>query len=263
MSEIPLRAVILDNDETTGSYMIIYSIINEIALIKTISVYNYHLILQRLAQWMVTHNLFRPGIRTLLRTIRTLKKAKALDAVVMYTNQTGEINLTLQKKPYNTSIPYIIAHMLEFLNDSSILFDCILTRDKKVKRMPNGWYPKKFSRILDLYPERPRDIRQMVFVDDMSTPEYIHAQDILETHKTEDSWYCITPYYRNLSSHEVHECVHHCFEGIVDFKKYPDIFKNIFSYYQEYYHKQPSSAPNAKHFFELSDHLIRKFPVPV
>jgi hypothetical protein len=264
MSEAPLRAVILDNDETTGSYMIIYSIITGITTVSApISLENYHLILQRLAHWMVTHNVFRPGIRALLRTIFTLKKAKALDAVVMYTNQTGEIIIQLEENIYRTSVPNIISYMLEFLNDSSILFDCILTRDESVKRLPNGWYPKNFSRILDFYPNRPRDIRQMVFVDDMSLPEYIHAHDIPDTHKTEESWYFIPPYYRYLSQKEVYECVFHCLEGIVDFEKNPDIFKKIFTYYQDHYHKHPSSTPNAKHFLELSEHLIRKFHVLV
>ena len=263
MSDEPLRAIILDNDETTGSYILVYSILIGVTMTNTLTRNDFCLILQRLARWMIIHNVFRPGLRTLLDTISTLRKGNAIDAIIMYTNQTGEMEFLLENKKYNISVPQSIAYMIDFLTDCKPFFDSILMRVEGTKPDPNGWFPKTFSRILNLYPNKPKDIRQIVFVDDLSTPEYIHAYDIPNTHKSLESWYPIRPYYRYLSDHEIRECIRTCFEDIIDLQNHPYFFKDILDYYRAYYHNLPSSSPNAKHFIALSEYLIKRFPIPI
>jgi hypothetical protein len=221
---------------------------------------DYHLILQRLAKWMIIHNVFRPGLRTLLYTISTLKQTKAIDSVIMYTNQAGEFKLQLENETYTTTVPQALVYMMEVLNNFTQLFDFVLMRTEDVKPHPNGWFPKTFSRILNYYPQKPKDIRGMIFVDDLSTPEYIHAHDIPDALKSEESWYPITPYFRNLSKNEIRDCIRTCFKGIPNLEKQPSISIIILTYYEEYYRKFPSSAPNAKPFLALSEYLMRRYP---
>jgi hypothetical protein len=223
----------------------------------------FHLILQRLAKWMIIHNVFRPGLRVLLHTISTLKKTRAIDAVIMYTNQAGEFKLQMDNETYTTTVPQTLVYMMEVLNDFKQLFDCILMRTEDVIPHPNGWFPKTFSRILDHYPQKPKDIRQMVFVDDLSAPKYILADDIPDALKSEESWYPITPYFRNLSKNELRDCMRTCFKGIQSLEKQSYIAIIVLSYYEEHYRKYPSSAPNAKPFLALSEYLIRRFRQPI
>lgn len=264
MSEDALRAIILDNDETTGSYTLVYSILIGITTVKGITQENYGIILKRLASWMVAHNVFRPGLKSVIETIAHLKKKMVIDTVIMYTNQTGEdIPINLKEGNRITSLPRTIAFMMEYLNDSKPVFDLILTRPLNAKYLLNGWCPKKFSRVLKFYPNKPKDIRKMVFVDDMGTPEYIYAHDILDTRKSKESWYPIPPYYRYLSTIEIHDCLRTCFEDIYDLEKNSVLRDIIIDCYEEHYHKEPSSLPNAAHFMMLSQHLRLRFPVPV
>jgi hypothetical protein len=66
--------------------------------------------------------------------------------------------------------------MMNYLVDATV-FDCMLSRPPNADN--SKWIMKSFSRILDLYPLRPKDIRQMVFIDDMAFPNFIDAKDIL------------------------------------------------------------------------------------
>ena len=264
MSEEALRAIILDNDQTTGSYTLVYSILIGLKTTNNITQENYKIIFKRLAAWMIKHNVFRPGIKSILETIAYLKKENAVDAVIIYTNQINEnIHMKLKEGNRITSLPRTISYMMQYLNDDKPLFDYILTRPLDANILSNGWCPKKFSRVLDLYPNKPKDIRKIVFIDDMGTPEYICAHDIPETHKSKEAWYPISPYYRHLSTREIIICVWTCFEGIYDLKNNKILLDVILDCYEERHDNQPSSVPIAVDFLTLSDHLIQRFPLPV
>jgi hypothetical protein len=258
----PLRAIILDNDETTGSYMIIYTILTGLSKCADVTEEAIRIILQRLATWMITHNVFRPGIRAVLRTILELKKHKAIDVVIMYTNQMGHYTFTTKDDiKTSISVPLCISYMMSWLCDSNLIFDKILMRSESAKRDANGRHPKSFSRILDLYPTRPRDIRHMIFVDDFADPNFIHAHDIPKHGLCEESWHHIDPYFRRLSYAELMNCLETCFEDTFVLQDHT-LVEEMVSYYYKYAPLR-SSAPNANPFLNLCSQLIRRFPLPV
>ena len=69
----PLRAIIIDNDETTGSYTILFAMICALRQIPNIEMSRVATILQRLGTWMIRHRVFRPGLRMFVQTLLQLK----------------------------------------------------------------------------------------------------------------------------------------------------------------------------------------------
>jgi hypothetical protein len=83
----PLRAVILDNDETTGSYAIVFAIVHVLQIAESKNQVFVGHVLERLAKWMVAQRVFRPGIRNFLGNLISLREDNKIDAIIMYTNQ--------------------------------------------------------------------------------------------------------------------------------------------------------------------------------
>jgi hypothetical protein len=240
----PLRAVILDNDETTGSYLIIFSVLQILRdhEIKTESFIKS--ILDKLYEWMILHNCFRPGLRNLLETLITLRKNNQIEAIIMYTNQ-----LELQPKedmpPLLFSAPMCIAYMMSKMVGESV-FDHILTR-------PTGPIQKSFERILNLYPEYPRDIRDITFVDDLATPCYITASTIPRNKIDESSWYKVEPYNRIFSHSDIVKLADSIFNHNQKFTE------TICMYYMMNIHDPKNSTPNATTLLKLCEFLKRRY----
>lgn len=210
----PLRAIILDNDETTGSYTIVFAMLEFLRQAKSISMESVATILTRLGTWMVTHNVFRPGIRNLLTTCAFLRNNGYIDQIIMYTNQSEvQPPSTYQPSedfpPFLWSPPSSIAYMMEQLIQEP-LFDLILAREKGAQQSQK----KEWRRILEVYPDRPMDIRNMVFIDDNADPSFILAGRIPNTNRHPSCWYRVTPYKRCLTERELIDCVHTCFGQI-------------------------------------------------
>lgn len=257
MPQPPLRAVILDNDETTGSYGILFAIVAVLQEIPSLDMGFVCGILQKLARWMIAKNVFRPGLKNLLQTCVGLKKQNLIDVIVMYTNQLEE---TLpQEIIYKDnialilwSIPRCITYMMNHLVDANI-FDCILTRPPNADN--TKWIMKSFSRVLNMYPLRPNDIRQMVFIDDMAFPLYIDAKDVPPHYREATSWQPVEAYHRRLSAKEFVDCMTYVF-GEADPS---DGFTNaVWDIYQIYI-PEKNSTPNASPFILLEEHLQKKF----
>jgi hypothetical protein len=259
----PLRALILDNDETTGSYMIVFAFIYAISFNMNLKHEYVANIFKRLAFWMFKNNVFRPGIRSLLKKILLLKKYNYLDAVIIYTNQQDSSN-SYNYKDYSLEYPDFIkspaktiAYMMECLINEK-LFDHILTRDPSQEPTSGGVFTKTFDRILQLYPNYPRDITNIVFVDDLASPDFIRANGIDKIH--EDSWYCISPYIRNLKQYEIRDCILFCFQ---DSRDHENIFKRVYNYLN-IKRKSPQTfyETNENDFTHLSNFLELKFIFP-
>ena len=257
MPHPPLRAVILDNDETTGSYGILFSILAILQQIPSVNIEYTSIILQKLAQWMVTRNVFRPGLKNLLQTCIGLKNQNRIDAIVMYTNQL-EQSLP-EELLYKDNISHIlwspprcIAYMMNYLVDDTV-FDCMLSRPPNADN--TKWIMKSFSRILDLYPLRPKDIRQMVFIDDMAFPNFIDAKDIPPHLRDVTAWQSVEPYSRRLTEKEFVDCITYCFGS----RDPADGFTSaVWDVYQSYI-PEKSSIANASPFLILGDLLQKKF----
>lgn len=175
----PLRAVVLDNDETTGSYGIVFSLLTY--LIKYPQKYgpDIHSLLAKLAFWMEDHNVFRPGLRYLITTLIELREKGSIDVIAMYTNQRHEVPKEYEGTSYELlySPPLAISFMMDVLFSKHV-FDTHFTRPKE-HWGATSVVPKYFERILDAYPGRPKDSRWIIFVDDLATPENILHTNIL------------------------------------------------------------------------------------
>jgi hypothetical protein len=257
MPHPPLRAVILDNDETTGSYGILFSILAVLQQIPSVNIEYTSIILQKLAQWMVTRNVFRPGLKNLLQTCIGLKKQNRIDAIVMYTNQLEQT--PPQELLHNNNISHIlwspprcIAYMMNYLVDDTV-YDCMLSRPQNADC--SKYIPKSFSRVLDLYPLRPKDIRQMIFIDDMAFPAYIDAKDIQPHLRDASAWQSVEPYHRRLTEKEFVDCITYCFGS----QDPADGFTSaVWDVYQKYI-PEKSSIANGSPFMILGELLQKKF----
>lgn len=249
-AELPLRAIILDNDEATGSYGILFALISVFRTDPHITNTRFKQILKQLALWMLTHGLFRPGIQNLLYTITTLRRRNLIDRIIMYTNQT--------ENPYSNqyleSAPMCIAFMFNCISKQTV-FDYILAKDGNSPQAAQ-YTPKSFQRILDLFPSKPKDIRNIVFVDDMASPSHIQSHMIEPQLQSADCWYSIMPYYQHLDKESVHKCLKYVLGTIVLANMYID---RIWEVYQRYIPRGESSDPTAIPILHLCDELERKF----
>jgi hypothetical protein len=253
MESQPLRAIILDNDETTGSYGILFTIQRILQNYVNIEDNILLTILERLASWMLTHHIFRPGFYNLLEIILKLKRAGHIDSVIMYTNQVEQSTIQrISNIMYST--PRCLEYMFQYIA-GDVVIDHILARPENAKIEPEGHIRKSFQRVLDIFPERPRDIRQMIFIDDIAHPDCIDADGIDNSKKNIDCWYPVEPYKRIISPIELEHCIEYVFHNTI-------INENMYSiawgYYQSYIPKY-DSIRNAKILLELCEVLQRKY----
>ena len=214
----PLRAVILDNDETTGSYQIVYSILKSLKKQGNIDKLLFYHILEKLATWMVKESVFRPGLIAFLKTLVVLKKENKIDVIIMYTNQhEPDTNIV-------NSLPRCIQYMFMFLVPG-FFFDHMLTRPETTIVI-NNIYTKQFKRVLDLYPRRPFDNTQMIFFDDLASPLYVRDDDIKI--KSDSSRVLVKPFSCILSKEQIEKCIRFCLDDLVDYKTFTD---SVMEYY--------------------------------
>ena len=197
MNNAPLRAIVLDNDEASGSYMLLFSLwetLNETSIGEALT---FRQVLDFLIEYVEKYNIFRPGLFKLLDTAYELREAGKIDAIIMYTHQNADFTWK------DWSIPALLATLMGHLLAkkkghllSRVLFDHVLSLppEDSQKELPGGWVTKSFDRILNLYPWKPHDIREIIFMDDHASPKYIEADSVPEGFKDVSSWYKVFPY---------------------------------------------------------------------
>ena len=249
-SEKPLRAIILDNDETTGSYGLLFALICVFREEPILTNARFKRFLKNLAIWMLTNGVFRPGIQNLLYTITALRRRGLIDKIIMYTNQT--------ENPYSNeyldSAPNCIAYMANCISKETV-FDFILAKDG-YSPLATQYTPKSFQRILDLFPDKPKDIREIVFVDDMASPDHVHSHTIALHLQSADCWYSIMPYYKHLSKQDVYNCLKFVLFTTVLADMY---IERVWDAYQRYIPHGETSELTAIPILHLCDTLERKF----
>jgi hypothetical protein len=257
----PIRAVILDNDETTGSYIIVFAITSLLQQLPSITMDYVGPLLQRLAKWMIIHHVFRPGLRQFLTHIVKQREANHIDAVIMYTNQTEvQVPGWLHQMPGYPdliwSVPNVLAYMMKFLVGQPV-FDHILARPPGAKLMPNGAIKKTFARVLDLFPGRPRDISKCVFVDDIAYTHTISAEGC--ENASQNCWMPIDPYRRKLQAVEVDALVQYVFNEDSDTcEVYTNYILDYCILHDPLYEKG-SSTPNATALLQCQQTIEKKF----
>ena len=208
----PLRAVVLDNDETTGSYGLVFSVLTHIRRASITDENTVRTIYRRLAAVLVKRKLFRPYLGPLLHALTFMRDEGLLDSVIMYTNQTEEVPFN----PYNAfwkimyNVPYSISYLMYEAYKTNA-FDDILSRPPYLHGIYHAACPKSFSRIFNLDSDRPRDTTQILFVDDNACPQFITAPP--KTVVDPASYYLISAYVRVLTDEELDEALKEIFEG--------------------------------------------------
>lgn len=243
---LPLRAVVFDNDETTGSYGLLFAITQVLEQLNILDLQILQGIYQRLGNWMIVHNVFRPGLRALLRCCLALRKQKRIDAILMYTNQIDTHT--------NLSVPRVISYMMTVLAGEQV-FDHILARPNHPDQ--DGVYRKQFYRILELYPNVPKDIREITFLDDNAVPDFICHAGIQKSATSEKSWLKVEPYTRILGSKEIYECVVYCFQPVFC-DDLQILIDTVFQYYLQFV-PEKSCIPSAKPFMDITLELQRRY----
>lgn len=127
-----LRAVILDNDETTGYYQGEFKdYIRENK--ETPKPYNE--VIDDLTKLLTGENklglsLLRPGYEVFFKKLRELKDAGRLDAVIMYTNMEKKDTMKIEGIEYNR--PQLLASVFDKIAASvdRQLFDLLIFRDR-------------------------------------------------------------------------------------------------------------------------------------
>lgn len=176
--EGPLKAVILDNDETTGVFD---------RLRDAVNTYNneqpYAEFITNTAQTLLESG-FRPGIQKFLQTLRDLKTTGRINAVIMYTNMSRKPLFKATDQDRFITRPEILSDIFDELLGShqQPLMDLIIFRN-----IP--FPPFKFMAVIEtIYGVEGRG-NKYVFLDDKpenimntntSTEPSVHAYGITE-----------------------------------------------------------------------------------
>lgn len=250
----PLRAVVLDNDETTGSYGIVFSLLTYLSKYPEKYGPEIHSILAKLAYWMEDNNVFRPGLRYLITTLIELRKIGKIDDILMYTNQRHEVPHEHEGSSYELlySPPLAISFMMDVLFSTNI-FDSHFTRPKK-HWGASSVIPKYFERILDAYPERPKDSRYIIFVDDLALPEYILHTNIKPEYINSSSLVRVSQYTKLIEKDQLSDLMILLF-GLCWFQN-----EELHGIIKQYFSRAPAeSSSNSQHVFVKLGGEIQKF----
>jgi hypothetical protein len=256
---LPLRAVVLDNDETTGSYGIVFALVNYLRTERQPSLSTVATILDKLAIWMLGQDVFRPGLEILLDTLVNLRKNGSINAIIMYTNQT-ELPIPTTYPgldtypPFLWSIPYCIAYMMNSLVKTNI-FTYILARPTSLRHQ-KGIVPKTFSRVLGYFPDYPADLHHITFVDDCATSEFLLDTDIPEEGRCKKARYPVNHYVRYLQPEEVYSCLLFCFEDVYLLN---EMYPKVYSEYLKYVKNHKKDMRGDMEFSILSQILLQKY----
>lgn len=254
-----LRAIVLDNDEATGSYNILFGlweVLRETSLGKSLSL---EVVIDYLIDVALKepYNIFRPHLFTFLHTAYELREKGYIDGIIMYTNQ--EANFTW----HDCSIPVLISILMTKIigKRGRPLFDHILSRppENYQNEVGGGWILKSFDRILNLYPGVNRDIRDIVFVDDNANPKLIEADNISAEHKTLSSWQRVSPYRVVYNGKKLRSLV----DGLASYYGYELTSRDLVvlnTIALEQNEKEVATySPNDTTFTDLKTHVLRHF----
>lgn len=211
----PPRILILDNDETTGSYNLLFHLYDLFAVSEFGSKLDIALTMTALTRTFKILGIFRPGLTRLLQCASTLKKDNRLAKVVMYTNQLDVRQIRDAPKwkcdGIEWSVPMIIQVMLVYLADNPKLIDTILTRPLETDLRIGDYPVKDFVRAFRaVYPTGPINLSKTLFLDDLADHPYII--DSSKSKTDTNSRMKLTPYVKKLDQSAfwfvVRACLH-------------------------------------------------------
>lgn len=173
------RILILDNDETTGSYYILFSLYDLLALSHFGSRLDSRKTLESLAKSCEEFGVFRPGLRSFLRQIAEMKRSGEIEKLCLYTNQLDVRDVYHHphwktKDGVTWSVPLMISKMFALMVDDDKFIDELFTRPLGNVPQINNYPVKDLARVFSsLYPKEPVDLSRTIFVDDLHHKKYI------------------------------------------------------------------------------------------
>lgn len=260
-----LRAIVLDNDEATGYYLIIFDVWTTLIRTSLGEQLSFRQILDFFISTWKSYNIFRPGLFKFLKTCVELREEGRIDAIIMYTHQNADFTWLGWSVPAFLSVLMgnILAQEYPEGTLKQILFDHVLTLPPaKFQKKVNGWAVKDFDRILNLYPLKPRDIREIIFIDDHATPKYIEAESISADAKGWGSWYKVAPYRAHHGSKQYIEIIEKLIEVYtldVTEKDYNIIHNISKKFVKEMNDTSATYNPKDRTFLDLEAHIREKF----
>jgi len=192
-SSMPPNILLLDLDETLGSFGILFSLFTVLRRIPLYSGIMPNMLVKPLLKLLIHDEIFRPGIEGFVKFIVSLKKEKYIDYIFINTNQS------LPNDPSNKwSVPIFIVECLHTIAGEEFI-DRIYTRDTSGRILINNEYvataeiPKKeINRVMNDFSTK-ESISNITFVDNM--PELILHESIpLITTPYNFIVYCIESY---------------------------------------------------------------------
>lgn len=137
----PPNVLVLDLDETIGSFGIAYSILNYLQLNK---ITDLHEFIVGITPILESTGVFRPYLKMFLTCIVKLKELHLIDFVFVYTNQGG---ISDYSTACSSMTPFLVCCMEELVGQRFI--DRVYTRDSTIVKKPNEIPQKDFQRIFN------------------------------------------------------------------------------------------------------------------
>jgi len=210
-SSEPLRAIILDNDEASGYYAILFDFWEFLNKSKLGTHVEFAMVIKFWIEYSEKALIFREGLFEFLEKAVQFREAGRLDGIIMYTHQNADFTWLDWSIPAFLSIlmGHIVFQKRGYRKLRQTLFNHVLTFPPKEYRvsLPGGWTQKSFDRVLNLYPWKPKDIRSMIFVDDNATPKMVEADSIAADKKTLDSWERVRAYRLDYGGEDFKRCI--------------------------------------------------------
>ncbi len=192
------RVLILDNDETTGSYYILFSLYDLLALSHFGDKLDSQKTLESLCRSCEEFGVFRPGLRAFLKEIEGMKREGLVEKLCLYTNQLDVRDVYHHphwktKDEITWSVPLMISKMFNIMAENDEFIDELYTRPIGNVKQINNYPVKDLARVFsDLYPKEKVNLEKTMFVDDLHHRKYIIDSS---NSKTDKASRCPIPAY--------------------------------------------------------------------
>jgi hypothetical protein len=174
------RIVILDNDETTGSYWILFKFVH-LFRDNHLETFDVRAFIPAITSFCLKARLFRPGLPELLKTLHTLRASGKLDALVMYTYQDEIVGRKDDwREMYNThgmmvNIPtildYCFGYIASNMHEVRTFFDVRIARPGHRQLLglaeDDSLGAKQMSAVFKALKSKPtNNLQNVAFIDD-------------------------------------------------------------------------------------------------
>jgi hypothetical protein len=223
--------LIMDNDETTGSYYVLFFIYDFLAKSGIGNELDSLITINQFYKYFKEFNVFRPNLEYFLKTMNQMKTDGSLDRVCIYTNQLDVRYIDNYSKWVASdgkvwSPPEILRIMYNKLAHNKKFIDGMFTRPFMASNNVYNNYPvKDLAKVFrHFYPNQPVRLDKTIFIDDRYQEHYIINTSNSGTDKL--SRYPMSPYYRSLPENAFDIILNAILKrNNISLEKYPDAVK--------------------------------------